>query len=871
MLISKNKPIIFKVLRIIFPIWLIFIVFVVSIFFVFVPSLKQNMMVQKKETIKQLVDSGCSLFKDYQSQVAKGELTLADAQQHAIEQIKHLRYGPEGKDYFWINDMHPKMIMHPYRPDLDGKDLSHFKDPEGNALFIAMVNAVKQNGSGYVDYYWQWKDAPEKVVPKTSYVKEFAPWGWILGTGLYTMDVEHEIQIILEELYIIFITILFVILGISVYLSFQTTDIEKDRTQTVEKLLKSEQLHRKFIDHAPIGMFTMNLKGEFTYVNKKLESISGYNKEEFLSLTTRQLFHPDDTPTIEEKKFNRMKGQASAEPYEIRMFNKNKAIIWVKITSESIFEENNNNRKLIGIQSFIEDITQQKQARLSLQLSETRLKTILEANPDPMIVYDLKGHPQYLNPAFTKIFGWTLEEVKGEMVPFVPDNQKNLSSKKIKELYDHGKPISFETKRFTKDNQCLDIIISAAINKSESGKLTGMVVNLTDITTKKILEAQYRQAQKMESIGTLASGIAHDFNNILSIIIGNSEFAMSELDESNPVFDCLEQIQQAGLRAEGITGQLLGFSRYSEQKFVPVILSDVIKNSLKMLRALIPSNIEIKEQYHAGRDIVLADAVQIDQILMNLCINSSHAMEKDGGRISISLNNIHINAMMDKKYAGLEQGNYIQMLFQDTGPGISPEILERIFDPYFTTKDIGKGSGMGLSVVHGIVKRHQGKIFVTSQKDNNTTFEIIFPTIDILSESQLEHIKPVPHGNASILIVDDEPAVTGIIDKTLAKIGYTIAGFNDPEEALNEFKLDPEKYDLIITDMTMPKISGEKLTREMIQIRPEIPIIITTGQSPFMDHDKAEQIGAAGFIMKPFSTSDLAHLIHKILSDLVTE
>ncbi len=863
----QNRPIIFKVLRIVFPIWLIFIVFVVSIFFVFVPSLKQNMMVQKKETIKQLVDSGISLFKDYQSKVETGELPLSEAQKHAIEQIKHLRYGPEGKDYFWINDMHPKMIMHPYRPDLDGKDLSHFKDSEGKPLFISMVSAVKQNGSGYVNYYWQWKDAPEKVVPKTSYVKEFAPWGWILGTGLYTMDVEHDIELVIEDLYIIFITILFVILGISIYLSFQTTDIEKDRAQTVDKLLKREQLHRKFIDNAPIGMFTINLKGEFTYVNKKLESISGYSKEEFLALTTRQIFHPDDFPTMEERRLNRMKGQARVEPYEIRMFNKNKEILWVKITSESIFQESgDNSRQLIGIQSFIEDITHQKQARLSLQLSEARLKTILEANPDPMIVYNLKGHPQYINPAFTKIFGWTLEEVKGDRVPFVPENQKNLSNKKIEELYDHGKPISFETKRYTKDNQCLDIIISAAINKSETGKLTGMVVNLTDITSKKMLEAQYRQAQKMESIGTLASGIAHDFNNILSIIIGNSEFAMSETDESNPVYECLEQIQQAGVRAEGITGQLLGFSRYSEQKFKPVVLSEVIQNSLKMLRPLIPSNIEIKEQYHAGPDMILADAVQIDQILMNLCINSSHAMEKDGGCICINLNNIHIDAVIDKKYSGLPNGNYIQLIFQDSGPGISPEIIERIFDPYFTTKDVGKGSGMGLSVVHGIVKRHQGEIFVTSRENKNTTFEIVFPAIDILSDSQLEHSKPVPHGNASILIVDDEPAVTAVLDKTLAKIGYTITAFIDPEKALNKFKLDPQKYDLIITDMTMPKISGEKLTQEMIRIRPDIPIIITTGQSPFMDHDKAKQIGAAGFIMKPFSTSDLAPLIHKTLS-----
>ncbi len=363
MAVKYDKNILKKIVQIILPIWFTFVLFALSIFFILVPSLKTNMMDQKKQTIKLLIDHTYSLLSGYEDQVRQGLMTRENAQEKAIAQIRDIRYGTDGKDYYWINDMTPVMIMHPYLPDLEGRDISMFADPNGKRMFMEAVRLVTENGSGYVDYLWEDKDNPDKRVPKISYVKGFAPWQWVLGTGIYTKDVESEISTILGRLTGVLILILLVILCISFYLTFQTFGIEDERHRSVTQLKKSERLHRRFIDNAPIGMYTLNLKGEFTYANKKLTQITGYKIKDWMNQSFSPIVHPDDLEIAFTKIKNRLAGKGSSEPYEIRIFNSNQDIIWLKITSSSIYEGSGSNvPALVGMQSFVEDITDVKHA-----------------------------------------------------------------------------------------------------------------------------------------------------------------------------------------------------------------------------------------------------------------------------------------------------------------------------------------------------------------------------------------------------------------------------------------------------------------------------------------------------------------------------
>jgi PAS domain S-box-containing protein len=357
-----KRKLVLKSISITLPIWITFVLFVLSIVFVFVPSLKQNMMAQKKESIQQLTDITCSLLLEYQQRNISGELTRSEAQQRAIRRIRNLRYGPENKDYFWINDLHPRMIMHPYFPELEGQDISEFTDPSGKKIFLEFVNRVQTEGAGYVDYLWQWKDDPKKIVQKISYVKKFEPWGWIVGTGIYTEDVDAEIQLVVRRLSIISILILMIALGLSLYLTRQAIQTENKRKRSEEKLIKSEEKHRKFIENAPMGMYTTNLKGEFTYLNQKIQEITGYKKENWLDKSYHPIVHPDDLIIIENNIRRRLEGKDCTAPFEIRMFNAKGDMRWMKIHSQSIFEEANGVKKLIGIQSFVEDISQVKHA-----------------------------------------------------------------------------------------------------------------------------------------------------------------------------------------------------------------------------------------------------------------------------------------------------------------------------------------------------------------------------------------------------------------------------------------------------------------------------------------------------------------------------
>ena len=382
---------------------------------------------------------------------------------------------------------------------------------------------------------------------------------------------------------------------------------------------------------------------------------------------------------------------------------------------------------------------------------------------------------------------------------------------------------------------------------------------------KQKLASQLRQAQKMEAIGTLAGGIAHDFNNILSIIFGYNELAMLEKDPKNRLRH-LEELRKGAKRAKELVAQILAFSRKAEQQKQPLQVSLIIREALKMLRASIPTTIEIRQDI-ASDGLVLADSSQIHQVIMNLCTNAYHAMRKTGGTLAVSLQEVTIEEE-DYGYANLARGKYLKLEVSDTGDGIDPKIQEKIFEPYFTTKQQGEGTGLGLAVVHGIVKSHHGHINVYSEPGKGTSFHVYLPLTE--REAAAAPDTPAPtelRGKGErVLFIDDEKQIREVVAAILTKNGYQVTAFADGAQALAEFEKNPAQFDLVITDMTMPVMTGAELAQKILTLRPRTPIILCTGQSEIINREAALAMGICDYLNKPVLIETLLEAARKALA-----
>jgi len=385
-------------------------------------------------------------------------------------------------------------------------------------------------------------------------------------------------------------------------------------------------------------------------------------------------------------------------------------------------------------------------------------------------------------------------------------------------------------------------------------------------TEKANLELQLHQAHKMEAIGTLAGGIAHDFNNILGAIIGYADLAKEDIPEGNPARLKIENVLKAGYRARDLVKQILAFSRKSQIGRIPVLIHPIVKEAVHLLRASIPSTIDIREDLDSECGSVLADQTQIHQVILNLGANAAHAMEIEGGILDISLTRMGIGPSEIFKYPDLKSGAHVKLTVKDTGSGIDKDIMDRIFDPYFTTKGIGKGSGMGLAMVHGIVKSHEGMILVNSTPGVGSVFDIYLPAIDDNLQAPERTPETSFTGTEHILVVDDEPAIADTIRMRLERLGYRVTMKTSSPEALEAFRQNPDRFDLVITDQTMPHLTGEKMAKEMILIQKDIPIILSSGYSSIVDEQKIGAMGIRAFLMKPVEMKALSECVRRVLS-----
>ena len=416
------------------------------------------------------------------------------------------------------------------------------------------------------------------------------------------------------------------------------------------------------------------------------------------------------------------------------------------------------------------------------------------------------------------------------------------------------------------------MIRKVVIQRSENG-LSKVLVSLIDVTPmiqaekeREALMIELQQAQKMEAIGTLAGGVAHDFNNILSIIMGNVELAMDDVPSDHPICLNLQEIKTASLRAKAIVKQLLGFSRKNEQSTGPVHLVPIMEEAIGLLRAMLPANIDIVKDLSVKNDVIQADATQIHQVMINLFTNAGHAMEEEGGRLSVRSKNVTVEQPLSSIIRPISPGRYVKVMVADTGVGIPEEIKRRIFEPYFTTKETGKGTGMGLPMVHGIMESYGGGIVLNSSPGRGTVFELYFPSIDMLPEQDpVFQETQISTGSERILFVDDEQMIVDMVDKILSRLGYRVTPCLSPQNALNLLETDPTAFDLLITDMSMPEMTGKQLIKNIRLHHFTLPVILCTGYSDRLTGADAADLHIDAVLNKPVQMKTLSSIIRRVL------
>ncbi|MCD6585639.1 MAG: PAS domain S-box protein [Desulfobacteraceae bacterium] len=652
-----------------------------------------------------------------------------------------------------------------------------------------------------------------------------------------------------------------------------TRDITQ-RKQAEEALCVSEKKYRDLFEKVSDILYFHDMEGNFIETNLFFKKEYGWNENDFTEINIKSLI-PDKYKHQFDDYLKEVTEKKECTDL-MRVMTKGGGDIFLKYNNSIVYDAHG---IPIGVQGSARDVTDRILAEKALRKSEKKYRDILENIDDGYFEVDITGKFTFFNDIMCKTLGYSRDDLIGT------NNREYLDKKNAEQIfqafntvYQTGMPTkALEYQYIKKDGSkgFVEMVVSLITDSNNEG--IGFRGIARDITDRKQLEAQLQQARKMESIGTLAGGIAHDFNNLLYMITGNAELALEGIPQWNPAHDNLKEIKDAGMRAAGIVKQLLSFSRKIDQELKPIGAIAVIKDALKFLRAMIPASIEIRQHlpdthlpdtHLPVTDVsILADPVQINQVLMNICTNASQAMEETGGNLTINVEITSLTQDAANHFPDLSAGKYVKIVITDTGPGIDRKIINRIFDPYFTTKEIGKGSGMGLAVVAGIIKNHSGGITVGSQPGKGATFTVLFP---VTAENPVKAVAPpdeLLHGNETILFVDDEEAITLMTQEILEYLGYMVNIRQNPIDALALFQSKPDAFDLVITDMTMPQMTGIKLSEKLKKVRPDIPVIICTGHSSLINDEKAKELGIAAFVMKPIFIKKIAKTIRQVLDD----
>ena len=634
-------------------------------------------------------------------------------------------------------------------------------------------------------------------------------------------------------------------------------DLAMERLESQKAFSESEKQYQDLFNNLVDVFYRTDIEGRLVLVSPSFEKMFGYTTEEAVGMNVAADLYV--VPKHREELIRQLNEKGMVEGFEVNLKKKDGTPAWIATSARIYYDDQ---KKPAGVEGILRDITLQKQAEMMRDL----LSTVIEQASELIIITNTNGDILYVNPAFENETGYKKKEILGK-------NPNILKSGKHGEAYyqnlwetiSRGEIWKGRITNKRKDSSFYEEDATITPVKDIKGNIINYVGIKRDVTKEIRLEKQLFQAQKMESIGTLAGGIAHDFNNILSAIMGYTQISLMDIQDAK-IKKNLKKVLKAGNRAKDLVNQILTFSRQSEIKPRSVIVKNIVKEVIKLLRASLPSTIEIKQNINSNSS-VMADPTQIHQILMNLCTNAGYAMQEKGGTLTIELIDADINDGEINNYPGLTSKKFIKIRVSDTGSGMSQDVSQKIFDPFYTTKEKGHGTGMGLSVVHGIVKRYKGLIKLNTQLGKGSIFSVYLPAFESGKSHSSNSEDQLLFGSERILFIDDEAFQTDLGKQLLEKLGYRVSIETDSVKALERFKQDPTAFDLIITDMTMPKLPGDQLSRKILSIRPDIPIILCTGYSEHITREKALKIGIKGYITKPILLNKMSKTIRKALED----
>ena len=630
-------------------------------------------------------------------------------------------------------------------------------------------------------------------------------------------------------------------------------------------LRREDNQRREMLKLFPVSFYEIDIAtGKFSKINEIAGNHTGYTPEELIRMGPSDLLTEKSKALFETRRRIAMEGGQLSRAEEYEILTRDHQTKWLMISMKLVSEEGNP----VRLQCMAFDITDRKKIEKNLRVSEDRFRRLAELLPETIFETNENGVINFVNKNAFLYFGYSFSDLQQGLNIFdvVAPVDRDRAIKNFNRIF-NGEDIGIkEYLLIRKDGTTFPgMVLAAGLEKGD--RIMGLRGFVVDLTDKKRLEAQLAQSQKMESIGTMAGGIAHDFNNILGAIIGYSEllefFRTLEEDEIDAY---LSKVLKAAYRAKELVKQILMFSRQTEPEKKPIRMVTIIQESLKLLRASLPSTIDIKENINEVKDTIYADATQIHQILMNLGANAGHAMRDAPGVLTVGVSQVDIDETASELLINLRPGPHIKITFQDTGHGMSLEIMDRVFEPYFTTKEKGEGTGLGLSVVHGIVSNHSGAITVSSQPGNGTQFNLYFPVITNIEVENKRHVPNIiPRGRERILFVDDEENLVKLGNEMLKYLGYDVTAVTSSLAALAAFTATPDGFDLVITDQTMPAMAGSELAKKILKIRPAMPIILCTGYSETLNESGAKEIGIQAFLMKPIVLHELAEIIRQVL------
>ena len=615
----------------------------------------------------------------------------------------------------------------------------------------------------------------------------------------------------------------------------------------------------RIVDQLGEGVATCDLNGIIQYVNQAWADMHGYSPPT-LKGKNIDIFHTEAQHIKQVIPFNRKAFRHGHHSGEVGHKRSDGSEFSTHMTTTLQRDENGRAIGFIGVAT---DLSDQKKVESALRESEVKFRHLFNLSPQPISLTNLNGQIIDVNQKFCELARYTRNELIGKNsldLGFPPEARQEF----IQMLTQEGDVSGFEIELAVKGGETLYVQLFSKLIEIHGDFYTITVYH--DLTPQRMLEAQLIRAQKMEAIGTLAGGIAHDFNNILAAILGYVELAKIQATENTKLSTYLDEVFKAGNRAKEVVQQILAISRQTHQKRKPVRLCQIIQDVRKLLRATLPVSIEIVEDIKAQDMLVEADAGQMHQVLMNLCTNAAQSMRDNGGTLTIRLSR---EDLVCEDFIGLSPGVYVKLTISDTGCGIIAEDRERIFDPYYTTKDKGVGTGLGLAVAKGIIEKHGGRINLSSTPGVGTEFYIFLPMIETAEAPAPVSASPagtdLPSGTERVLFVDDERAIADTARQMLEYLGYSVTVHDSSVGAIEDFTNHPNDFDVVITDMSMPETNGDVLVKKILEIRPNTPVILCTGYNPAVNEESAGRMGVDAFLLKPLTLKDLAVTLRNVL------